>query len=98
MAETTVLAAGTTAAAGATSITVAAGATVMCCMFPASGNAMSDAARIDLIVDGTAGNAKFTTLTGGVPCVNFRNDTTMSVTLTAYRPAQSDSVGLFTLA
>ncbi len=97
MAETTLLAAGTTASASS-SVTIAAGATVIFCMFPASGNAMSETSHIDLILDATAGDAKYTTLTGAVPCAVFTNNTTMSVVMKAYRSAQNDSVGLLTLA
>lgn len=97
MAETTILAAGTTAATG-TDVTVAAGATVILCMFVASGG-ISESATVDMMLDTTAGaDVKLLTLNGAVPAQAFTNNTTMTVTLRARRKAQADSVGVVSLA
>jgi hypothetical protein len=97
MAETTILAAGTSAATG-TDVTVAAGATVILCLFVASGG-ISESAWVDMLIDTTAGaDVKLLTLNGANPAQVFTNNTAMTLTLRARRPAQADSVGVIALA
>lgn len=97
MAETTVLAAGTTAATGS-DITVAAGATVIISMFAATGP-LSESAWVNILIDNAAGaDVKFFTLNGRVPSQVFTNQTTMNIVLRAQRPAQTDSVGVISFA